>query len=103
DGQQRRYVSLVRSSAEVLSALINDVLDISKIEAGKLELEALEFNVRDLVRDLVELMEQPASAKGLAIATEIAAGTPGTVRGDPTRLRQILMNLLSNAIKFTEK
>ncbi len=100
--RQRRFVGLVKSSAEVLTTLINDILDFSKIEAGKLELEFVEFDLAALIEDVVELLAQKAFGKGLEIASFISADVPTVVRGDPTRLRQILLNLIGNAIKFTE-
>ncbi len=100
--RQRRYVGLLKSSAELLTKLINDVLDFSKAEAGKLELEAVDFDLRQLATDAVELMTQRAHSKRLELITDISPAVPTAVRGDPTRLRQILLNLLSNALKFTD-
>jgi signal transduction histidine kinase/HPt (histidine-containing phosphotransfer) domain-containing protein len=100
--QQRRYVGLIKSSGEVLTTLINDILDFSKIEAGKLELETIEFNLTSLIEDVIELMGQRAVAKGLRITSVIDPDVHSMMRGDPTRLRQILLNLISNAMKFTE-
>ena len=100
--RQRRYVSLLKSSAELLTKLINDVLDFSKAEAGKLELESVDFDLHQLVDDAVELMAERAHSKRLQLGVDFSAGAPSAVRGDPTRLRQILLNLLSNALKFTD-
>ncbi len=100
--RQRRYVGLVKSSAEVLTTLINDILDFSKIESGKLELEVIDFDLSALVEDVVELMAEKAFAKGLEIASLIHPDVPAMVRGDATRVRQILLNLISNAVKFTQ-
>ena len=94
---------MVKSSAEVLTTLINDILDFSKMEAGKLELEAVDFNLHELVEDVVELLGIKAQAKGLQVAADISPQTPATVCGDPTRVRQILVNLMNNAVKFTER
>jgi two-component system sensor histidine kinase/response regulator len=101
--QQRRYGRTALASAEALLRLINDMLDFSKIEAGKLELEAIEFDLLGAVEGVVELMAYEAWRKGLELAFSFAPDLPLKVRGDPGRLRQILMNLASNAVKFTEK
>ena len=99
--RQKRYASLVKSSAEVLTTLINDVLDFSKIEAGKMELETIRVDPRTLVEDIAELMAPKAFGKGLDFVCDVAREVPDAVLADPTRLRQILINLVSNAIKFT--
>ena len=100
---QKAYVATVQKSAELLLAIVNDVLDFSKIEAGKLELESLELNLAELIRDSHELFQPQAAARGLDFEMQVASDVSSrTVRGDPVRLRQILNNLLSNAIKFTE-
>jgi len=99
--RQHRYAGLVRSSAHVLMTLLNDVLDFSKIEAGKLEVETLDFDLHTTVEDAVELLSQKAYSKGLEVICDIHGDVPAAVRGDPNRLRQILMNLLTNAMKFT--
>jgi signal transduction histidine kinase/DNA-binding response OmpR family regulator len=99
--RQHRYAGLVRSSAQALMTLLNDVLDFSKIEAGKLEVENIEFDFHATVEDAVELLSQKANSKGLEIICDIPADVPSALRGDPNRLRQILMNLLTNAMKFT--
>lgn len=101
--EDRRYVELAHSSAESLLGLINDLLDLGKIEAGRIELEQVDFNVADLVRELGELFGLRAREKGLDFAVRLAAGLPPSVGGDPHRLRQILNNLLGNAIKFTQQ
>ncbi len=102
DDQQKRYVQLVRASADALLAILNNVLDLSKIEAGRMELEDAEFSLRQLIEDTVEMFGPRAGAKKLEIGAMISEDTPGHVFGDPTRLRQILMNLLNNAVKFTD-
>ena len=99
--RQHRYAGLVRSSAHVLMTLLNDVLDFSKIEAGKLEVETIDFDLHATVQDAVELLSQKAYSKGLEVICDIQSDVPAAVRGDPNRLRQILMNLLTNAMKFT--
>ncbi|BAV33373.1 hypothetical protein SCL_1058 [Sulfuricaulis limicola] len=99
--EQRRHVDIIKSSASGLLTLINDLLDFSKIEAGKLELEDIEFDLRDCVEKSVTLLAQQAHAKGLVLTNLIQSDVPGRLRGDPGRLRQIIINLLGNAIKFT--
>jgi PAS domain S-box-containing protein len=101
DADQRDYVETVRSSSDSLLAVINDILDYSKIESGRLDLESLPFDVRDLVESAVELVGSQASAKSLDILIDISAGCPPILVGDVTRLHQVLVNLLSNAVKFT--
>ncbi len=101
--QQREYAEIVRSSGESLLALINDILDFSKIEAGRLELEAIDFNIQSVIEDTVDTIALRAAEKGLELLVDIQPDTPRIFRGDPLRLRQILLNLLSNAIKFTER
>ena len=101
DDQQARQVDMLIRSGEGLMTILNDVLDVSKIEAGKLELETLAFNIRDLVDDVVGLWAQAAQAKDVRLICAIDPLAPTWVQGDPTRLRQILTNLISNALKFT--
>jgi PAS domain S-box-containing protein len=101
--QQREYLGMVKSSAGVLMAVINDILDFSKIEAGKLDLDAIEFRIRDTVDDIVRLMALHAHQKGLELVAEIQPGVPDVLVGDPVRLQQVLLNLVGNAIKFTDK
>ena len=99
---QRRYAQTAYHSAESLLSIINDILDFSKIEAGKLELEERDFNLRDLVQHVAELFAEHAHQKQLEIAYRLGEGVPSVVRGDATRVRQVLTNLVNNAIKFTE-
>jgi PAS domain S-box-containing protein len=99
--QQREYVDVVKSSGESLLAIINDILDFSKIEAGHVELESIDFNLQLLIEDALDVVGPRAAEKQLEVLLDIDAATPRHVRGDPTRIRQILLNLLSNAIKFT--
>jgi PAS domain S-box-containing protein len=101
--EQRRYANIIRSSGDALLTLINDILDFSKIEAGKLELEQLDFHLRQLVEDTCDLLAIKASEKGLTLGRVIAPEVWQSLRGDPGRLRQILINLVGNAIKFTER
>ncbi len=102
DAHQRRYAETARHSAESLLDIINNVLDLSKIEAGKLELEVMDIETRELLEDQCSLFAEQAHRKGLEIYCDIAPGVPDWFRGDMTRLRQILTNLIGNAIKFTE-
>ncbi|SMF28108.1 PAS domain S-box-containing protein [Azospirillum oryzae] len=101
--QQKAFVKTLRSSADTLMTILNDVLDFSKIEAGQLTLEEIDFSLPRLVEDVVQLFLVRAAAKGLSLSASIAEDTPRHVRGDPTRLRQVLFNLVSNAIKFTDR
>jgi signal transduction histidine kinase/DNA-binding response OmpR family regulator/HPt (histidine-containing phosphotransfer) domain-containing protein len=103
DGRQRRYATLVKSSADSLLTLIDAVLDFSKIEAGKLELSESEFDLAITVEEVVEMFAQRAEAKSLLLACHIDPAVRAPVKGDPDRLRQILVNLINNAIKFTER
>jgi len=100
--EQRKYAQIVRNSGEVLLALLNDILDFSKIEARKLDLEVLDFDLRNLLEDTAELLALKAQEKQLELTCLVAAEVPEVVRGDPGRLRQILVNLGGNAVKFTE-
>jgi len=101
--EQRTFTEALKNSGESLLSLINDVLDFSKIEAGKLDLEELDFDVRAVMRTLEGMMSQSAHAKGLAFACMVQQNVPSLLKGDPSRLRQILLNLIGNAIKFTVK
>jgi two-component system, sensor histidine kinase and response regulator len=100
--RQRNLTENVQRSAVSLLAVINDILDFSKVEAGRLELEELDLDVRDVIEDTVELLARSAHVKGLELVTSIPPGVPTRLRGDPGRLRQIITNLVGNAIKFTE-
>jgi two-component system, sensor histidine kinase and response regulator len=100
---QRDYTETVRSSASALLTVINDILDFSKIEAGKLDLEQIEMDLHDTVEDVARLLSIQAHSKGLELTVHIDADVPSFVKGDPGRLRQILVNLGSNALKFTER
>jgi PAS domain S-box-containing protein len=100
--EQREYLGMARSSAEALLHIINDILDFSKIEAGKLELEEIDFDLHATIEEAVGLLAEKASNKGLELICHIEAPPPCWLRGDPGRLRQVLLNLVGNAIKFTE-
>ncbi|MSR58945.1 MAG: response regulator [Planctomycetaceae bacterium] len=99
--RQREYLNIVQESAESLLSLINDILDFSKVEAGKLELEEVEFSLRDSIGCTLKSLAVQAHRKGLELISDIHAQVPDRVLGDPTRLRQVLVNLVGNAIKFT--
>jgi two-component system sensor histidine kinase/response regulator len=103
DNTQREYVDIIRGSAQALLSLINDVLDLSKIEADRLELEQVEFNVRDVIYETVAAMALQSAVKGIELIVNVGIDVPVIVRGDPGRLRQIVMNLMGNAIKFTHE
>ncbi|MGH6933444.1 MAG: response regulator [Dongiaceae bacterium] len=102
DDEQRRYGKTVQQCAEALLTLINDILDYSKFEAGKLTFENIDFDVADLVEGVGQLHGARAHGKGIDLATFVDPAVPARLRGDPGRLRQILLNLVGNAIKFTE-
>ena len=101
DDEQRDYVGTVESSSEALLAVINDVLDLSKMEAGMLTLENRPFRPRRLAKEALGLVAQQAEAKGLALGADVDEGVPDVVHGDGGRIRQVLANLLTNAVKFT--
>ncbi len=103
NGEQQKYVKIVRNSGELLLNLINDILDFSKIEAGKMQLESLEFNLRATIEDSADILAVAAGTKHLELVALIDPAVPQIVRGDAGRLRQVLLNLGSNAIKFTER
>jgi signal transduction histidine kinase/ActR/RegA family two-component response regulator len=100
--EQWEYAGLIKSSADSLLTIINDVLDFSKIEAGRLELESIEFNLRDGIEPSIKMLALRAQQKGLELTCDIRAEVPEWVIGDLSRLRQIIINLIGNAIKFTE-
>ncbi len=101
--EQTRYGQAVQRSADLLLKVINEILDFSKIEAGKLQLETIDFNLRETVEHVIELCAESAHRKGLELATMLPANLHTFVTGDPARLQQVLMNLVGNAIKFTER
>jgi signal transduction histidine kinase/DNA-binding response OmpR family regulator/HPt (histidine-containing phosphotransfer) domain-containing protein len=100
---QQEYLEMVRNSAETLLELLNDILDFSKIEAGRLELEHIEFDLRDLLGDTMQALGVRAHAHGLELALQIRPEVPDALVGDPHRLRQVVVNLVGNALKFTER
>ena len=101
--EQRRFADSVRISADALLSVINDILDLSKLEAGKLNLEIVPFGFGSIVSDCVELLAAKAADKGIRLTAEVDERARRAHLGDPTRLRQILLNLLSNAVKFTDR
>ncbi|WP_428269516.1 ATP-binding protein [Haliangium sp.] len=102
DDGQREYVELIRTSGDAIINITNDILDFSKLEADKVRLEEVEFDLHRLMADCAALMRPRASAKGVRLFVVLKRHVPRTVCGDPGRLRQVVLNLLSNAIKFTE-
>jgi two-component system, sensor histidine kinase and response regulator len=103
DAEQRGFAETARLSGENLLQLINDILDFSKIEAGKLELEIVDFDLEDIVEEVMELLALNAHERGLELAAVFSASVPRRVKGAPGRIRQVLVNLVGNAIKFTER
>jgi signal transduction histidine kinase/CheY-like chemotaxis protein len=103
DAEQKQYARIIRTSGEALLAIVDDILDFSKVEAGKLELEYLDFNLRVTLDDSVDILAHQAREKGLTIRSIIDPDVTIHLRGDPGRLRQVLINLAGNAVKFTAK
>ena len=103
DEQQRQFAETAQTSGETLLRVINDILDLSKIEAGKMQIESIPFALRVVVEETAELLSLGAHRKGLELVCVVAPGLPVHVMGDPTRLRQVLANLCGNGIKFTER
>jgi signal transduction histidine kinase/CheY-like chemotaxis protein len=101
--EQRESLQIVKSSADALLSVINDILDVSRMEAGKLHLDPIDFNLRDAVGDAARSVALRAHQKGLELIVDVESTVPAAVRADPGRLRQVLINLLGNAIKFTEQ
>jgi PAS domain S-box-containing protein len=103
DAQQKEYVSVFQRTGGNLLTLLDQVLDLSKVEAGHLELEAVEFDLEPLLRQRIDVMQARARLRGVELTCEMKAGVPGKLLGDPNRIGQILFNLLANALKFTER
>ncbi len=103
DSEQRNYLDMVVDSGKQLLRVIDDILDFSKVEAGRMELEKVPFNPKSMMTDISAIYQVNAQRKGLALRCELDDGIDGAVLGDPSRIRQILANFISNAIKFTEK
>jgi len=101
--QQEEYLDIIESSGKTLLAIINDILDLTKIESNQMTLEMVSFNLRDEIRNIIKLLEKKASDKGLELGVEVEESVPELVNGDPVRTKQILLNLLSNGVKFTEQ
>ncbi len=101
--EQRDYAETIRISGENLLGVINNILDFSKIESGKLELEKQEFNLTDIVEDVMDLLSAKATEKNIELIRDIEPDVPQSIISDPTRLRQVLVNLVNNALKFTEE
>ena len=101
--EQHDYLGTIRNSGDSLLSIINNILDFSKIDSGKMELESRPFNLKVFVEDSLNLVRPIASKKRLNLTYTMAESTPQAIIGDPTRLQQVLTNLLSNAVKFTEK
>ncbi|KPA12642.1 multi-sensor hybrid histidine kinase, partial [Candidatus Magnetomorum sp. HK-1] len=101
--RQRKYLSSAHNSSEKLLELLNDILDLSKLESGKLELENIPFDLHEMIRDTVQMLDLSAQKKNLYLSSDIDNALPHYIMGDPGKLRQILVNLTGNAIKFTEK
>jgi PAS domain S-box-containing protein len=101
--EQRHYLDIIRSNGVTLLDLINDILDLAKVESGQLSFEEVDFDIRDLIDTIAETMGLRAHEKNLELAGQVASEVPQIITGDPLRLRQVIVNLLSNAIKFTVK
>ncbi len=103
DARQERFIHVAGTSADALLSVINDILDVSKIEAGKLELEETEFELPQLLADVLDMFAQQAASKHIELASLLPTNMPQRVVGDPERLRQVFVNLVSNALKFTDQ
>ncbi|MBZ5727575.1 MAG: response regulator [Acidobacteriia bacterium] len=103
DGEEREQLQVAQTAAQSLLSILNDILDLSKIEAGRMTLEAIDFDLRSTVEESLRMFEIAAAEKGLDLSLAFAPDCPGWVRGDPVRLRQVLINLVGNAVKFTSE
>ena len=103
DDEQKKYVGIFQNAGESLINLINDILDLSKVEASRIEIEQIPFSLRELIDQTCEMIALKAHEKGLELICDVHADTPDPMIGDPVRLRQIMINLMGNAIKFTEQ
>jgi signal transduction histidine kinase/CheY-like chemotaxis protein/HPt (histidine-containing phosphotransfer) domain-containing protein len=101
--EQREYLKIVQRNSDALLSIVNDILDISKMEAGQISLDTVSFRLRDVIEEVEEVLFYPALDKGIGLACSVDPGIPAVIFGDPSRLRQVLMNLADNAVKFTEK
>ncbi len=103
NAEQKRYVDIFRRAGDNLLTVINDVLDLSKVEAGQMSVESIDLSIRDIIDDVVEILYPRAIEKGIQLEASVSQEVPKWILGDPVRLRQILINLIGNAIKFTSK
>jgi signal transduction histidine kinase/CheY-like chemotaxis protein len=103
NSEQREFLTLAKTSADALLVLLNDILDFSKISAGKMDIEAIDFDLRDCLGDAMKTLGLRASQKGIELASDVHIDVPDTLVGDPGRLRQVILNLAGNALKFTER
>ncbi|BDB27187.1 response regulator [Cupriavidus sp. P-10] len=103
DPKQRDYIEKIQRSGQHLLGILNDILDLSKIEAGKLEVEEIDFSLERVLRTVGDLVSERAAAKQLELIVEVAPDVPDALRGDPLRIRQVLINFTTNAVKFTER
>lgn len=103
NAEQKDYLSMIKQASESLLTIINEILDFSKIEAGRLDIENIDFGLHETVKNVMNTFKFQACKKGVELSCHIAADVPETVKGDPTRIRQILLNLVGNAMKFTDK
>lgn len=101
--EQKQYTDMIADSSEILLSLVEDILDFSKIEAGKVELESIDFDLKELIRKITDMLKIKASEKGLSLNYHIFEDVPCLLKGDANRLRQIILNLINNAVKFTQK
>ena len=100
---QKQYLDIIKSSTENLMRILNDILDLSKLEAGKMDFEEVEFGIKELISNVFNIFSKKAGEKGISLKVEVSDDMPQTLKGDPTRITQVINNLVSNAIKFTDK